>query len=90
MGNADKEQQKTKEMKWINVNDSLPEEKQDVLVFERYMDVPFVGYIVGGEWRVNAEFYEVGGRYADGYIMGVISQKDVTHWMPLPEPPKQD
>lgn len=77
-------------MNWISVKDRLPQEKQDVLVFERWMDIPFVGYLVKDKWHVNKEFYEVGGTYADGYIIGVVSQKDVTHWMPLPEPPKQD
>ena len=54
---------------WISVKDRLPEDGQDVLVWDdggfAYIDVRLCG-----TWKY-------GGNYG------------VTHWMPLPEPPKE-
>lgn len=59
---------------WINVNDRLPEEKQSVLV--HYVDgwMP-IAFLLDGKW------YQSGGE---------TSWLSVTHWMALPEPPKED
>jgi hypothetical protein len=57
---------------WISVEDRLPEERQNVLV--HYVDgwMP-IAFLLGGKW------YQSGGE---------TSWVSVTHWMPLPEPPK--
>ncbi len=59
-------------MKWISVEDRLPEDYQDVLVWEEHAGrdyvlswyAPFCGW-----WKETP---------------------DVTHWMPLPDPPGEN
>ena len=60
--------------KWISVKDRLPEEKQSVLV--HYVDgwMP-IAFLLNGKW------YQSGGE---------TSWLSVTHWMPLPEAPKEE
>ena len=71
--------------KWIPVPERLPEkgqsgvfpyESNNVLVYREYYDEIRVGHY---DYRWN-EFYTV-----DDLLMG-----RVTHWMPLPQPPKED
>lgn len=74
-----------KRSKWIPVSERLPEKGQsgvfpdesvNVLVYREYYDEIRVGHY---DYHWN-EFYTV-----DDLIMG-----RVTHWMPLPEPPKEE
>ena len=60
--------------KWISVKDKLPEPWVDVLC-HHYNDDIFIGYLS----EIN------------GWI-DPNGEKDieVTHWQPLPEPPKED
>ncbi len=59
---------------WISVEDGLPEEKIRVLVSgDKYPTV--IGWIMFGEWATD-----FGCMYKD---------YPVTHWMPLPKPPKR-
>lgn len=63
--------------KWIPVTERLPEDLQDVLCINKYHF-----YLVG--WLT----LDAAGNYkceTDGELMF-----DVTHWMPLPSPPKAD
>jgi len=69
---------------WISVKDSFPELLQGVLVFlnGKRHGIGF-GYLrAGNEW------------YQDGWDPKgsgpVPFDTDVTYWMPLPEPPKDD
>lgn len=64
-------------MKWISVEDELPSIYQQVLVYSFYED--------GGR-AMFIEFYngKRGFRGINNY-----KDKSVTHWMPLPKPPKQ-
>lgn len=83
---------------WISVKDRLPEEVVDVLILveERYPVCPgrdgvyrwiFTGWIVEDSW----ETVYCHGRYS------LVEQMErelgtsyvVTHWMPLPAPPKE-
>jgi len=59
---------------WVSVEERLPEEVEDVLVFSRNGDVTWiqVAHIVKKQWWRNG-----------------IPSLCVTHWMPLPEPPKE-
>ena len=68
-------------MEWISVNDKLPEPETDVLGF-RYDHVEVFTY----------RYDKVGSlefMYMDdsGYWWKAFAPR-VTHWMPLPEPPK--
>ena len=59
---------------WIFVKDRLPESgKESVLIGLRWGEVD-IGWCEDGRWR--SEFVN---EYEDG---------EVTHWMPLPAPPK--
>lgn len=62
--------------KWIPVTERLPEEWVGVLVLSRYGFCEVAVYIgLRGKWRItwNHDLFEL---------------DSVTHWMPLPEPPK--
>lgn len=67
---------------WISVEDRLPEYDEEVLIFDG---------------RISAAIYTPRDNECDGFMgEGLDSYgnayfyDDVTHWMPLPEPPKED
>ena len=63
-------------MEWISVKDRLPDHKtQCIGYFE-------VAYSYG--FNINEVFYNDGRWFWD-----LDSIENITHWMPLPEPPKQ-
>lgn len=59
---------------WVSVKDGLPEDTKQKIVFHK-RGVSFA-YFSGNYW-----WSSIGGRH---------SLDTVTHWMPLPEPPKED
>ena len=66
--------------KWISVKDRLPEYNDDefadaVLVTDGF--VQHMAYFVGGEWR-----------FAESGEIKEPMWYRITHWMPLPNPPK--
>ena len=78
------------ETKWISIKDKLPDEQQNVLVTsgnEPYIakldrfDPSYLNeltwYIQGAPWR--------GGNWGTS-----LDKSNVTHWMPLPNPPKTE
>ena len=72
-------------MNWISVEERLPDRGVDVLIYQKYCEVPCVAFLpMEGikSWCANTDFY-----YADGVIESNISHEDVTHWMPLPSSP---
>ena len=61
---------------WISVKDGLPEEWTDVLVFSRFGFIETAVYTgAHGKWRI-------------GWNGDMLEADSITHWMPLPEPPK--
>lgn len=67
---------------WISVEDRLPEYSNGgfadaVLVTDGF--VQHMAYFVGGEWR-----------FAESGEIKEPMWYRITHWMPLPEPPKED
>jgi len=67
-------------MKWISVKERLPEMDEWVLIDGpevcKRIDPPSSNWKEGYAWkRIHESFY---------------SPDDVTHWMPLPEPPKEN
>lgn len=60
--------------KWINVNDELPEGQEDVLCYSNKNG----GYFFIGCMSYNHEYW-----CQDGFMHCY----DVTHWMPIVEPP---
>jgi Protein of unknown function (DUF551) len=62
---------------WISVKDRLPEESQDALAFDDCGVIHMAIYSPEGlVYRWHCDTY---GLYPH----------EVTHWMPLPEPPKE-
>ena len=86
---------------WISVKDKLPDEEEEVLLLVR--EVEHYGrhakkgtYIVGifTGWRADGEWATT---YCNGYKRiqeenekSTYCEHTVTHWMPLPEPPKEE
>ena len=64
--------------RWIPVTERLPQNYISVLVYlpgERPLPTVHEAYIGGdGEWHSS--------------VVYGVENEDVTHWMPLPEPPK--
>ena len=59
---------------WISVKDRLPEGFQKVLVF----------------WRQNGEPMVDTAFWSDGHSTEHWEGVEITHWMPLPEPPPKE
>ncbi len=58
---------------WISVKDRLPDDNDRVIAFRPYeAEVSAYRYCVARGWSLKTS----------------ISNKGITHWMPLPEPPK--
>lgn len=74
-------------MKWTSVNDRLPEpikSGEDPVKYLVYVDYPPFGETMTADWYGDREagsdcFWIEGVGWAD---------YGLTHWMPLPEPPK--
>ena len=84
---------------WISVDDRLPEPKQDVILCTREIETYgkhhekkkiyrniYMGYFDGDEWLTSychgCEYiFRMNEKYPNETI-------EVTHWMPLPKPPK--
>ena len=86
---------------WISVNDRLPENLQEVIVtFENHCpemyylnikDKPLTGVCVyfKGKWYwYSSVTSDVLGEYGKYDGEEVDRDIEITHWMPLPEPPK--
>lgn len=78
-------------MEWISVKDRLPDIDKTTSNYER------IGVIAYGKgWSKSGyRIYErtlVRGKtdYRWKYPWDRISDEEITHWMPLPEPPKED
>lgn len=63
-------------MKWIDVKDKLPEAFQPVIICRANKD---------GQKKVEAGMLDVNGWWK---IYGTRT-KSVTHWMPMPEAPRE-
>ena len=62
-------------MKWIPVTERLPEKNRCILICSKQGGI--------------AEGVYMGGRAWIQYRWNAVGM-DVTHWMPLPEPPKEE
>ena len=78
---------------WISVKDMLPEKDGAYLVttnsFGDRQSVKLRWFAKDGE---NVDAYDLAGQkdvwYLSGIECGYVSINSVTHWMPLPQPPK--
>lgn len=71
--------------KWVSVKDLMPEKYRPVIVHVRHTEKYREGTSAEDSWHIVEEDTWLGDRWeinADSDI------HEVTHWMPLPEPPK--
>lgn len=68
--------------KWISVEERLPENYESVLLWFSYRSW-------ANERRIDCEEAAVGWRADDLWYIERCSGVRVTHWMPLPDPPKE-
>ena len=62
-------------MRWTSVREALPELYLDVLVYDSWAGVTFGAYQGRDEWEVYNCLSE---------------ESEITHWMPIPEPPMKE
>lgn len=76
--------------KWISVNERFPEPKLPVLVYGRSCFSPNEKVICCATYGSPDWFGDDWFAYGcDGHEWGNIFE-DVTHWMPLPDPPEDE
>lgn len=76
----------TQPVKWISVTERLPEAHEAVVVFHpKYSNIHIAAYY--RELETQPEVHCVNKWYVYGGF-GVVLNPEPTHWMPLPEPPK--
>lgn len=62
---------------WISVKEHLPQEKVDCIVHYKHA------------YCDNDDYWAIGICFYDGEKFQINPAYKVTHWMPLPEPPKE-
>lgn len=65
-------------LKWISVEDRLPQEGVSVAVYINEGNGAYwiqTAYLNGGKWRIPGEY---------------VVDRNITHWVQLPEPPEED
>ena len=65
--------------RWIPVTERLPKEGEFVLVYGDLYPNKHDGGVIAVSKRMDWNYWQGFGR-----------ERDITHWMPLPEPPKED
>lgn len=81
---------------WISVEDALPEQDGEYLAYEKYQFLSDKGYMCIRSFSHNLENideYDFYGEEREGWYnfdneYGYFETDGVTHWMPLPQPPK--
>jgi hypothetical protein len=70
------------DVEWISVKDKLPSEGEDVLVWDgNYgLDNLSASYEIAAYRSFKNESH---------FISGPYSLQNISHWMPLPSPPKE-
>lgn len=65
--------------KWISVKDRLPEDQRSVLTVNGH-----------GEIRTMGLWSKFGDEWTWVHNFCTMHYNDITHWMPMPEPPKEE
>lgn len=75
---------------WISVKDNLPKPENNVLFYvpSKSAKIIRVGYIIAEHKRGKLIDGEIAFWFVNDSENTAYSEKDVTHWMPLPERPK--
>ena len=76
------------EMKWIPVTERLPEDSLPKGSKVKQIKV-LVAYMINGYWVVQTNLRKKGRRYGKPDKWDWSVSDPISHWMPLPEPPKE-
>lgn len=72
-----------RKMEWISVNDRLPEQDVDVILFDG-------SQVFCGNLTIGSDGYKHwGNQGCDGICYGWYQKAEITHWMPLPSSPEK-
>jgi hypothetical protein len=66
---------------WVSVEDRLPEEGQVVSIWSEQH---------GFQSKYYLTVYSESNKFFEPFQSGISVIRDVTHWQPLPQPPKSD
>jgi len=66
-------------MEWISVKDRLPEPNDYVLLYDSSLNLVYEGKLLASDFYYSERA---------GYSADIGDDCEVTHWMPLPEPPQ--
>ena len=79
----------TEQNEWVSVEDALPRKiTNKVLVF---CENGYIGYGHYEEYQGEKTWYNLeSGKPFSAWDIGGCAPYKVTHWMPLPEPPKKE
>ena len=69
---------------WISVKDRLPDKDGSYLILNKRK------YIFDAEYESIYKSFGCWHEFIDGAGNEWIAYKEITHWMPLPQPPKED
>ena len=69
----------SRQAKWISVEERLPEDQRNVLTVNGHGNIGIMGF-----WGMR------GARLTWLHLGRLMHYNDITHWMPLPEPPKEE
>ena len=80
-------------MEWISVKDKMPDDEREVLVIAHGWDGRLV--YVGSHKRVESQKSWLTGitsKSSEWSLWGwsYLKEPIVTHWLPMPEPPKEE
>ena len=67
-----------KSRQWISVKDKMPPKWEDVII------------AVGTGFNRHTGYGYYGSTWYECDDNGAMEEADITHWMPFPEPPKED
>lgn len=81
--------EEVQQMRWIPVEERLPEKHSEYIVCACDEGEPIDERIWGDTVVVCADYYDGGFTWYEGNTEYDISDI-VTHWMPLPQPPKEE
>lgn len=65
---------------WISVEDELPPREKDVLIWSSGWNKAMIGYYKNWNWQRKTNVFH---SYVDNGTWF-----NITHWMPIPQPPK--
>ena len=66
-------------MEWISVEDRLPDNQEKCFAYHEH------GYVISALFTYHQEFLST---YVEGCVR-VFSKSEISHWIPLPEPPNK-